>query len=395
MSDSLPIELHLERLPRAVALAAVGDDASCAALPPLARQALAAWVDASGAPAGSLAAVVLDQTRLPEAEAYVCTGDWRRVVRSIQALEVRGAPAIGIAGAAAMALAAAELARDDAATPLGEAAAVIAGARPTAVNLAVGVERARAEAASLAADGADDQAVAEGLARLVRTLADEDEAACRAIGAHGAALLRPGSRLLTHCNAGSLATAFYGTALGVAYAAAEQGRLARVYADETRPVGQGARLTAWELARAGVPVTLLCDSMAGAAMAKGLVDAVVVGADRIAANGDVANKVGTYAVAVLARHHGIPLYVAAPTTTIDLGCPDGEAIPIEERDASEVLAAPIEGVEVWNPAFDVTPAALVTAVVTERGAFAPEDVGAACADGGAPGAPAADPLERS
>ena len=194
----------------------------------------------------------------------------------------------------------------------------------------------------------------------------EDEAANRAIGAHGAALLRQGNRVLTHCNAGSLATAFYGTALGVVYAAAEQGKIERVYADETRPVGQGARLTSWELARAGVPCTLVCDNM------KGEVDAVIVGADRIAANGDAANKIGTYGVAVLARHHGVPFYVAAPTSTIDPAIADGSGIPIEERDASEVLPVAIEGVDVWNPAFDVTPAGLITRIVTERGAFEPD-----------------------
>ena len=193
-----------------------------------------------------------------------------------------------------------------------------------------------------------------------------------AIGAHGAALLRQGNRVLTHCNAGSLATAFYGTALGVVYAAAEQGKIERVYADETRPVGQGARLTSWELARAGVPCTLVCDNMAASLMAKGEVDAVIVGADRIAANGDAANKIGTYGVAVLARHHGVPFYVAAPTSTIDPAIADGSGIPIEERDASEVLPVAIEGVDVWNPAFDVTPAGLITRIVTERGAFEPD-----------------------
>ncbi|WP_306812569.1 s-methyl-5-thioribose-1-phosphate isomerase [Adlercreutzia mucosicola] len=181
--------------------------------------------------------------------------------------------------------------------------------------------------------------------------------------------------MLTHCNAGSLATAFYGTALGVVYAAAEEGLVARVYADETRPVGQGARLTVWELAQAGVPTTLICDNMAATMMAAGLIDAVVVGADRIAANGDAANKIGTLGVAVLARHFGIPFYVAAPVSTVDLDTPDGTAIPIEERDASEVLPAPLSGVSVRNPAFDVTPAELITAVVTERGAVSPADIG--------------------
>ena len=194
------------------------------------------------------------------------------------------------------------------------------------------------------------------------------------MGAFGAELLSPGTRLLTHCNAGSLATSFFGTALGVVYAAAQQGKIARVYADETRPLGQGARLTSWELAQAGVPVTLICDNMAASLMAAGKVDAVVVGADRITRNGDVANKIGTYGVAVLARHHGIPFYVAAPSSTVDLSLKEGSQIPIEQRGADEVLPRPIPGVQVWNPAFDVTPAELVTAIITERGVFAPADL---------------------
>lgn len=424
MDESPRIALRLERLPRTVALAAVGDEAACARLAPAGREALGRWAAEAGAPKGAPVLVLLDQTQLPGREAYACTADWRRVVRAIQALEVRGAPAIGVAGAAAVALAAFELAGEalagldgrgapegagdavpDAAAflaELGEAAAAIGAARPTAVNLEAAVGRAWASARALAATGGRPAAIAAALAALARAMEAEDEAANRAIGANGASLLAPGSRVLTHCNAGSLATAFYGTALGVVYAAAEQGRVARVYADETRPVGQGARLTAWELSRAGVPVTLLCDSMAASAMAQGLVDAVVVGADRIAANGDVANKVGTYGVAVLARHHGIPLYVAAPSTTIDLACPDGSAIPIEQRAAAEVLPEPIDGVEVWNPAFDVTPAALVTAIVTEGGAFAPgaiADAVAVTAPGGPRPVPSPstspEPIERS
>lgn len=214
--------------------------------------------------------------------------------------------------------------------------------------------------------------MAYALFSLVKEMEAADEADNRAIGAAGANLLLPGSRVLTHCNAGSLATVFYGTALGVVYAAAASGRVARVFACETRPVDQGARLTAWELARAGVPATVLCDSMAASLMARGAVDAVIVGADRIAANGDVANKVGTYGLAVLAREHGVLFYVAAPVSTIDPETPDGASIPIEERPAREVMPTPIEGVEVWNPAFDVTPARLVTAVVTEQGVVAPD-----------------------
>ena len=196
-----------------------------------------------------------------------------------------------------------------------------------------------------------------------------DEATNRKIGAYGAELLKPNSTVLTHCNAGSLATVFYGTALGVIYAAAEQGKIARVYADETRPVGQGARLTAWELAQVGIPVTLECDNMAGALMQTGKVDAVIVGADRIAKNGDTANKIGTYSLAVLARYHHIPFYVAAPTSTVDLSMAMGASIPIEQRSATEVLSCPFEGVSVYNPAFDVTPAELISAWITEKGVF--------------------------
>ena len=211
---------------------------------------------------------------------------------------------------------------------------------------------------------------------LVKRMEAEDEAANRAIGQHGAALLGAGSRVLTHCNAGSLAVCFYGTALGVVYTAAAQGKVERVYADETRPVGQGARLTTWELARAGVPTTLICDNMAASLMAQGRVDAVVVGADRIARNGDTANKIGTYGLAVLAKEHGIPFYVAAPLSTVDSTLADGSGIVIEQRAASEVLPQAIEGVDVWNPAFDVTPARFISKIVTEKGACAPAELAA-------------------
>lgn len=383
MTEPHRIDLHLERLPRTIALVAAGDEEACGRLSPRAQEALAAWVRASSADEAPVL-VLLDQTRLPQEEAYTCTDDWRRVVEAIQALEVRGAPAIGIAGAAAVALGAAELAARPGETRafranLEELAEQVRAARPTAVNLAVGVDAALGEARRRLKGGEAPTDIADALVSLVQSMEAADEATNRAMGANGAALLPEGCRVLTHCNAGSLATAFYGTALGVVYAAAEQGKLERVYADETRPVGQGARLTVWELFRAGVPVTLLCDDMAASVMAQGMVDAVVVGADRIAANGDVANKIGTYGVAVLARHHGLPFYVAAPTSTIDLACADGEAIPIEQRAATEVLPEPISGVDVLNPAFDVTPADLVTAVVTERGVFDPHDMAAACA----------------
>lgn len=358
--------------------------------------------DASAAPVpeGFPMLVLLDQTRLPDEVAYVATTDWREAIECIKRLKVRGAPAIGIAGAAAVMLRAAEFAyasgddaRNDALdfervfvideasfdaqlyeTSLRYSAEMVKRARPTAVNLAWAVDAAVSVMEEELAAGAGPQAVEERLYAFVQQLIAEDEAANRLIGANGAALLPPDATVLTHCNAGSLATAFFGTALGVVYAAAQEGGIARVYADETRPVLQGARLTAWELSRAGVPVTLLCDDMAASVMASGEVDAVVVGADRIAANGDVANKVGTLALAVLARHFEVPFYVAAPTSTIDAATASGAGIPIEQRDPSEVLDAPIEGVDVLNPAFDVTPAALVTAVVTERGVFEPARV---------------------
>ncbi|MBQ3106129.1 MAG: S-methyl-5-thioribose-1-phosphate isomerase [Eggerthellaceae bacterium] len=333
-------------------------------------------------PDGAAEFVYVDERLLPGELRMVRTRDWRAVVDAIKTLGVRGAPAIGVAGAAAVALwvcnegvarAAKHGCEEFASRFLEQLDLVcdeVSSARPTAVNLAWAVRRIRT-VAQAEIDRVDvDTSVFSEVKRMER----EDEAANRAMGAHGAALLPQGARVLTHCNAGSLATVFYGTALGVVYAAAEQGKLARVYADETRPVGQGARLTAWELAQAGVPVTLICDNMAASLMASGAVDAVVVGADRIAANGDAANKIGTYGVAVLAKHHGIPFYVVAPTSTIDASCATGADIPIEQRASSEVLPAPIEGVEVWNPAFDVTPADFITAIVTERGAVSPERV---------------------
>lgn len=368
--------------------------------------ALPRTVELRRAPDGSARFRYVDQRLLPAELAFCETGSWRAVVDAIKELAVRGAPAIGAAGAAAVALwacnegaaqanragcaeAACSFKRD-----LEAVAAEVAQARPTAVNLAWGAWRVASRMLDMlpadgepcdAALGNDPYAAAEAAFAAVKEIEAADEAANRAIGAHGAALLPQGARVLTHCNAGSLATVFYGTALGVVYAAAEQGRIARVYADETRPVGQGARLTAWELSRAGVPTTLICDNMAASLMAQGCVDAVIVGADRIAANGDVANKIGTYGVAVLAKHHGIPFYVAAPESTFDAAAASGACIPIEERAASEV-AAPIPGVSIWNPAFDVTPAALITRIVTERGAFPPEEAARAAAGNATPDA---------
>ena len=347
------MRLHLERLPRTVQI-----------------------VTENG-----IQVKLIDQTKLPGEVAYIYTSDWRRVVDAIKSLEVRGAPAIGIAGAGAVALAAADEADGSlAAEGFEEAVDTIAQARPTAVNLSWAVERALSEKAFAEAEGCDAWQVAARLAAFAQELERRDEASNRAIGAYGAALLPARARILTHCNAGSLATGFFGTALGVVYVAAEYGKIERVYADETRPVGQGARLTSWELACAGVPVTLICDNMAASLMAEGKVDAVIVGADRIAANGDTANKIGTYGVAVLAKHHSIPFYVAAPTSTIDVSLSTGTQIPIEQRDPAEVLPEPIEGVEVWNPAFDVTPAFLISAIITEKGVFSPNEIAGALED---------------
>ena len=316
---------------------------------------------------GRLVLSYIDQRLLPGELVQVETSDWKQVVDAIKTLAVRGAPAIGVAGAAALAL---WVDNADSMEGLADAAECIASARPTAVNLRWGVERLRNTLT-----GCTDLSIAiEASYDTVKGMEVEDEQCNRAIGLQGAMLLPERAHVLTHCNAGSLATVFFGTALGVVYAAAEQGKIGRVYADETRPVGQGARLTAWELSRAGVPVTLICDNMAAVLMAMGSVDAVIVGADRIASNGDVANKIGTYGVAALAHDHGIPFYVAAPTSTIDMSIEDGREIIIEQRDSSEVLPEPIPGVDVFNPAFDVTPEHLVTKIITERGVFAPADL---------------------
>lgn len=342
------------------------------------------WVEKSG---GVPAVGFVDQRLLPGELILVRTSDWREVVDAVKTLAVRGAPAIGVAGAAAVMLAAFEYSEgtEDAEDGgfdrrLEEAASVIAEARPTAVNLSWGVRRACDTAREARSAGKTPEEAAETLYELTEALITEDEAVNRRIGAHGTALLRALAEtgavgrplnILTHCNAGSLATAFYGTALGVVYAAAQEGIINRVFADETRPVNQGARLTVWELARAGVPVTLQCDDMAASLMAEGQVDAVIVGADRIAASGDAANKVGTLGLAIMARYFRIPFYVVAPKSTIDCTTKSGADIPIEERDHAEVLAEPILGVAVRNPAFDVTPYELITAIVTEDGVWNP------------------------
>jgi len=316
---------------------------------------------------------IIEQTRLPAEERWVDLGTVEQVAQAIRVLDVRGAPAIGIAAAFGLALAARNQPGDDAAAVTGAvelAATTLAATRPTAVNLFWAIERMRAKLSSLSGEAAG-KIRAELLAEAEKIRA-EDIAYCRAIGRHGGALLPDSGSVLTHCNAGALATGGYGTALGVIRGALEAGKKIRVIADETRPLLQGARLTTWELLRDGIDVRLICDDMAGTLMKSGQVDACVVGADRIAKNGDAANKIGTYQVAVLAKYHDIPFYVAAPTTTVDMSLATGAKIPIEERDPAEVTTprgtsfAP-ENVEVFNPAFDVTPAGLITAIITEKG----------------------------
>jgi methylthioribose-1-phosphate isomerase len=322
---------------------------------------------------------ILDQRALPHEErTLACTGV-PEVFEAIRTLAVRGAPAIGVAGAygAFLGLGGKAPASAEAAQAALEAAAdALVRARPTAVNLAWALERMRARAARCVAERLSGPEAREALLAEARAIEAEDAAHCRAIGAHGAPLVREGARVLTHCNAGALATAGIGTALGVLYTAHERGRRFQVFADETRPLLQGARLTAWELARAGIDVTLIPDVTAGALMARGSVDLVIVGADRIARNGDTANKIGTYGVARLAAAHGVPFYVAAPSSTFDLAIASGAEIPIEERAPEEVrgfsgAASAPAGVKVWNPAFDVTPAELIRGIITERGVIEP------------------------
>jgi methylthioribose-1-phosphate isomerase len=318
------------------------------------------------------AVVMIDQRRLPGEEVYVRCREPGEVAAAIRDMAIRGAPAIGVAAALGIALGVRSSRAEGAALKgdLDRICAELAATRPTAVNLFWAIDRMLARFATLSAAGGD--ALREGLLQEALAIRAEDVAACRRMGDLGADLLPNPARVLTHCNAGALATAGYGTALGIVRSAARQGKLRVVYADETRPYLQGARLTAWELLRDGIPTTLIADSMAGHLMARGEVNVVVVGADRIAANGDVANKIGTYSLAVLAKENGIPFYVAAPVSTIDLATLGGDAIPIEERGPDEVThhagrrLAP-EGVAVRNPAFDVTPHRYVTAIVCERG----------------------------
>ncbi|HEY2506739.1 MAG TPA: S-methyl-5-thioribose-1-phosphate isomerase [Streptosporangiaceae bacterium] len=344
------------------------------------------WLDPPDGPA----IMLLDQTRLPAEEAYQTCSDVPQLVDAIRRLVVRGAPMLGVAGAYGVALAAAR--GDD----VDEAAAAITGARPTAVNLSWGAERAR-RAYWMGAEGehGDGPVPAEGsrrssvegirsrsgdgarsALRAADSIAADDAAASAAMARHGLGLVPPGARILTHCNTGALVSAGEGTAFAVILAAHRAGRLARLWVDETRPLLQGARLTTWEARRAGMPHALLPDNAAASLFASGQVDLVVTGADRIAADGSVANKIGTYGLAVLARHHDVPFVVVAPASTVDFETPDGSSIVVEHRPSAEVanfggtLVAPA-GTEGYNPAFDVTPAGLITAIVTEHGVIQP------------------------
>ncbi|HLY98019.1 MAG TPA: S-methyl-5-thioribose-1-phosphate isomerase [Candidatus Angelobacter sp.] len=315
----------------------------------------------------------IDQTRLPVEEIYQTCRTYQEVATAIRDMIVRGAPAIGVAAAMGIALGIQQSSAKDAASlgnEFSEITKVIGATRPTAVNLFWAIHRMTEKFASLSG-----QSIAEIKAALVREAQEmyaEDIAANEAMGAHGATLMPASGGVLTHCNAGGLATCGYGTALGVIRSALSSGKQIHVYADETRPFLQGARLTAWELMKDGIPTTVIADNMAGAMMKQGKIKAVVVGADRIAANGDVANKIGTYTVAILAKEHAIPFYVAAPWSTVDMNTPHGDQIPIEQRSPKEVThhagkqVAP-DGVRVENPAFDVTPAKYIAAIITERG----------------------------
>src|SRR6185295_15826882 len=323
------------------------------------------------------AVVMIDQRKLPTAEVYVTCKTAKDVAKAIKTMVIRGAPAIGVAAAMGIALG---MRRSTATgtkqfvTEFQRICDLMAGTRPTAVNLFWAIDRMKRTFADAAQAGEAVEQIKDRLDRESQLIHDEDVASCRAMGAFGAEVVPADAKILTHCNAGALATAGYGTALGVIRGAVEQGKTVAVFADETRPFLQGARLTAWELVRDGINTTVITDNMAGALMCQGKVNFVVVGADRIAANGDTANKIGTYSVAVLAREHQIPFYVAAPLSTIDLKTPDGQHIPIEERNAKEVThvgssrLAP-EGASVWNPAFDVTPHHFIAGIITERGIF--------------------------
>ena len=323
--------------------------------------------------------VMIDQRKLPANELYVRCHSAQEVARAIKAMVIRGAPAIGIAAAMGLALGV----RRSKATGTQKLAAefykmceMMAATRPTAVNLFWAIERMKKAFAAGASAGESVDQIRNRLEAEARRIHDEDVASCRTMGSYGAAVVPDHARILTHCNAGALATAGYGSALGVIRAAVEQGKQVTVFADETRPFLQGARLTAWELLRDGIETTVITDSMAGSLMQDRQIDLVIVGADRIAANGDVANKIGTYTVAVLAKEHNLPFYVAAPTSTIDLMTPDGAQIPIEERNQREVThlgssRLTPKGALIRNPAFDVTPNRYIAGIITEVGLFRP------------------------
>src|SRR3954466_8894182 len=321
--------------------------------------------------------VMIDQRKLPSQEVYVRCKTAPEVARAIKTMVIRGAPAIGVAAAWGIAIGM----RRSTATGTQKFAAefqktcdLMASTRPTAVNLFWAIEKMKHAFGTAAQAGHSVDQIKDALDREAERIHDDDVASCRAMGAFGASVVPADARILTHCNAGALATAGYGTALGVIRGAVEAGKHVAVFADETRPFLQGARLTAWELMRDGIQTTVITDNMAGSLMHQGRIDLVVVGADRIAANGDTANKIGTYGVAVLAREHNIPFYVAAPLSTIDLNTPDGDHIPIEERNRREVThvggaqLAPA-GALIWNPSFDVTPHKFIAGIITERGIF--------------------------
>ncbi len=324
---------------------------------------------------------ILDQSLLPGDVCFLDCTDYVCVAEAIRELKVRGAPAIGVTAALGIALGARQYTQpslDGFQQHMDTVCEVLAATRPTAVNLFWAVDRMKRMMAANPISNVEE--CQQRLLKEALAILEEDVRVNQVLGKYGAAIIQDGDAILTHCNAGALATAGYGTALGVVRAAWEEGKKLRVFADETRPVLQGARLTTWELQQDGIPVTLITDNMAGALMQKQRVQCCVVGADRIAANGDVANKIGTYSVAILAKAHGIPFYVAAPISTIDLETANGEGIPIEERDPSEVtqlhgsrIIAPA-GVSVWNPAFDVTPAHLITGIITERGILSPHEL---------------------
>ena len=321
----------------------------------------------------------IDQTRLPLEESYVVATTYEQVADVIVTMVVRGAPAIGASAAYGLALGTDKSTAQTAeefAPEFEKICARLAGTRPTAVNLFWAIDRMKKLFSKLRASGADMPTIKQRILDEAHAVYEEDIAACKTMGAFGGELMPQEGGVLTHCNAGALATCGYGTALGVIRGAVEQGKQIHVYADETRPFLQGARLTAWELMHDGIPTTVLCDNMAASLMRQGKIKSVIVGADRIAANGDVANKIGTYGVAVLAKEHGIPFLVAAPWSTIDLKTPTGDAIPIEQRAEREVThhagkQLTPHGVGIENPAFDVTPAKYVTAIITERGVLRP------------------------